>query len=424
MTIKLFRNARIHTPLSTPDDLMTNSNSNRFLFLENGALLARDGFIDRLGEEREILEGLSSDQIDQEIDCEGRCMIPGFVDPHTHMCFSSLREAEFAMRLSGTSYLDILKSGGGILSSVRSLRTSPDEDILARTLKNVMTALMHGTTTLEIKSGYGLDTKNELRMLKIISRIDHESPLDIVPTFMGAHAVPEEFSGDAESYTDLLVEEMIPEVAKECLPPFCDVFCEEGVFSLSQSRRILKAAGEHGMAAKIHADEVNDVGGAALAAEIGAVSAEHLLAAGDKNIEAMAKAGVIAVLLPATAYSLGKPFARARRMIELGLSIALATDCNPGSSYTQSMPFVFSLAVMNMKMTINEALAGCTINAARSIKMDPTVGSLEKGKYADFLLLEGETPAILAYNNGVNPVNSVYKRGERVDMDLQGWRYF
>ncbi len=424
MTTKLFRNARINTPISASSDLFNANGSDRILSIEGGSLLVRNGLIDRVGEGKVILEGISSNQIDQEVDCEGRCLIPGFVDPHTHMCFSSLREAEFALRLNGTSYLDILKAGGGILSSVRSVRGSSDEDISERTLKNVMNAMMHGTTTLEIKSGYGLDTKTEIRLLKIISMIGQESPLDIVSTFLGAHAVPPEFAGDAEGYTDLIINEMIPEVSKECAPAFCDVFCENGVFSVAQSRRILRAANDHGMAPKIHADEVNDVGGAALAADIGAVSAEHLLAAGDHNLAAMAKAGVIAVLLPATAYSLGKPFARARRMIELGLNVALATDCNPGSSFTQSMPFVFSLAVMNMKMTINEALAGCTLNAARSIKMDSSVGSLEKGKMADFLLLDGETPAILAYHNGVNPVHSIYKRGERMNGQFPKWGNF
>lgn len=424
MTTKLFRNARIYTPISVACNLLNGENTTKVVSFDGGSLLVRNGLIDRAGEEKKVLEGLSPGKVDHEVDCEGRCMVPGFVDPHTHMCFSSLREAEFAMRLNGTPYLDILKAGGGILSSVKSLRGSSDDDISTRTLKNVMTAMMHGTTTLEIKSGYGLDTQTEIRMLRIISRIGRESPMDIVPTFMGAHAIPAEFAGDSEGYTDLLVNEMIPEVSRECAPAFCDVFCEDGVFSVAQSRRILKIAKEYGMLPKVHADEVNDVGGAALAAEIGAVSAEHLLAAGDQSLAAMSRADVIAVLLPATAYSLGKPFARARKMIELGLKVALATDCNPGSSFTQSIPFVFSLAVMNMKMTINEALAGCTLQAARSIKMESTVGSLEKGKIADFLLLDGETPAILAYQNGVNPIHSVYKRGERMDGQFLKWRNF
>lgn len=424
MTTKLFRNARLHTPVSTPGGRQTGDRPCEVLSIQGGSLLVRNGLIDRAGEEREVLEGLTSGQVDQEIDCEGRCMVPGFVDPHTHMCFASLREAEFSMRLKGTPYLDILKAGGGILSSVRSLRESTDEDITARTLKNVITAMMHGTTTLEIKSGYGLNTETEIRMLKIISKIGRETPMDIVPTFMGAHAVPEEFSGDPEGYTDLLTEEMIPAISRECAPAFCDVFCEDGVFSVPQSRKILMAAKEHGMSPKIHADEVNDVGGAALASEVGAVSAEHLLAAGDENLSAMARSGVIAVLLPATAYSLGKPFARARRMIELGLTVALATDCNPGSSFTQSMPFVFGLAVMNMKMTVNEALAGCTLNAARAIKMESVAGSLEKGKNADFLLLDGDTPAILAYQSGVAPIHSIYKRGEQMDGQFREWGIF
>jgi len=413
MITKLFRNANICTPVSIPG----NKTDVDVLSFHEGALLTRDGLILRVGDERTVLNGLSLSDVDIEVDCGGRCMVPGFVDPHTHMCFVSLREKEFSLRLSGTPYLEILKKGGGILSSVRSLRNASDEDIFIRTANNVKVALMNGTTTIEIKSGYGLDTANEIRMLRIISRVGRTTPVDVVPTFMGAHAVPEEFKNDPDSYVDLLVNEMIPLVAKECAPSFCDVFCEEGVFSVPQSRRILKAARDSGMLSKIHADEVTDVGGAALAAEIGAVSAEHLLAAREEHLFAMASSGVVAVLLPATAYSLGKPFANARRMIDIGLAVALATDCNPGSSFTHSMPFVFSLAVLNMKMTVNEALAGCTLNAARAIGVEAVSGSLEKGKKADLLLLEGETPAILAYQNGISPTHSVYKMGERIDCD-------
>ncbi|MDO9507739.1 MAG: imidazolonepropionase [Thermovirgaceae bacterium] len=412
MTTKLFRNARINTPVSNSSRTAEKKGSYSISFWECGAVLVKNGLIERIGDETEVLKGLSHKQVDQEITCEGRCLVPGFVDPHTHMCFSSPREAEFSKRLAGTPYLEMLKAGGGILSSVRSVRESTDEVLLGATRKNVMTALLHGTTTVEIKSGYGLDTKSEIRMLKVIEQIGRETPLDIVSTFMGAHAVPMEYKGDSDGYVDLIVNEMIPAVSRECGSAFCDVFCEEGVFSVPQSRRILLAAKEHGMASKIHADEVNDTGGAALAAEIGAVSAEHLLATNDTNLAAMAKAGVIAVLLPATAYSLRKPPANARRMMELGLTVALSTDCNPGSSFTQSMPFVFSLAVMNMMMTVNEALAACTLNAARAIRMDSIVGSLEKRKYADFLILDGETPAILAYQTGVPPIYSIFKRGE------------
>lgn len=414
MTIKLFRGSRIFTPLA---------NENRVVSWERGAILTRNGFIEKVGSEEDVLRDLEPAMIEQEIDLHGRCVVPGFVDPHTHMCFSELREKEFAQRLSGVSYMEILGSGGGILSSVRSLRSASDEEVLKRTKKNAFTALSHGTTTVEIKSGYGLDTASETRMLRLIERVGRETPLTVVPTFMGAHAIPSEFRADPEGFVDLLVNEMIPSVSAACDPPFCDVFCEEGVFSVPQSRRILEAAREQGMKLKIHADEVVDTGGAALAAELGAVSAEHLLAAGEENLAKMSSAGVIAVLLPATAFSLRKPYADARKMLELGLTVALATDCNPGSSFTQSMPFVFSLAVMNMGMTVEEALAGCTLNGAKAIELDNFCGSLEENKMADFVVLEGETPAIMAYNSGTSPVFSVYKKGECVAQRSDEWRF-
>jgi imidazolonepropionase len=267
---------------------------------------------------------------------------------------------------------------------------------------------------MEIKSGYGLDTESELRMLRVMDRLRRESAPDVVPTFMGAHAVPLEHREAPEEYVALLVEEMIPAVARSGLARFCDVFCEEGVFSREQSRRILLEAREAGLSLKIHADEVHDTGGAGLAAELGAVSAEHLLAASDGGLEAMARRGVIAVLLPGTALCLRKPFARARAMIDLGVPVALATDCNPGSCYSESMPLAFALGVLGMNLMPDEALVAATLNAAHAIRMGDRVGSLEASKQADFLLLDGRSPAILAYHTGVSPVVSVFKRGQRV----------
>ena len=414
MTVKLLRKAKIVTPLSSKGDESRSFGGIHSASWEKGSILIRDGLIERVGHERDVVEGLDPSIVDQEIDCGGRCVIPGFVDPHTHMCFASLREAEFAKRLAGMPYLEILRSGGGILSSVKSLREASDDDVFSTTRKNVMTALYHGTTTVEIKSGYGLDTRSETRMLRIIERIGRETPLSVVATFMGAHAVPSEYRECPDTFVDILIEEMIPSVVRECRPSFCDVFCEKGVFTVEQSRRILLAARKHGMGLKVHADEVTDTGGAGLAAEVGAVSAEHLLAANEGNLKKMARQGVLAVLLPATAYSLRKPYADARKMLEMGLTVALATDCNPGSSYTQSMPFVFGLGVMNMGMTIDEALAACTLNAAKAAGVDDLCGSLERGKSADIVILEGDSPAILAYNCGVSPLLDVFKRGEWV----------
>lgn len=412
MIAKLVRNAGIYTPEGASPSAGKDQGAVRFL--PRGAMVIRDGLIEAVGPEEEILSSLSGREFDEEIDCGGRCVIPGFVDPHTHMCFARRREEEFSLRLAGTPYLEILMKGGGILSSVRSVREAADGDLFENTLVLALSALSMGTTTVEMKSGYGLDTETELRMLSVIRRVGRETPLDVVPTFMGAHAVPELYRGNGDGYVDLIVEEMLPAVEEQGIARFCDVFCEEGVFSVSQTERILAEASRRGLGLKVHADEVHDTGGAALAARMGAVSAEHLLAAGDEGISALAKSGTTAILLPATAYSLRKPYARARDMIERGVPVALATDCNPGSSFTESMPFVFGLAVMAMGLTPEEALTAATKNSACAVGMGAVCGTLEPGKQADFLLLDGETPAILAYHAGVPAVEGVYKKGEQV----------
>ncbi|MGD9820496.1 MAG: imidazolonepropionase [Aminobacteriaceae bacterium] len=412
MIAKLVRNAGIYTPEGSSPSAGKDQGAVRFL--PRGAMVIRNGMIEAVGPEEEILSSLSGPEIDEEIDCGGRCVIPGFVDPHTHMCFARRREEEFSLRLAGTPYLEILQKGGGILSSVRSVREASDDDLFENTLVLALSALSMGTTTVEMKSGYGLDTETELRMLSVIRRVGRETPLDVVPTFMGAHAVPELYRGNGDGYVDLIVEEMLPAVEEQGIARFCDVFCEEGVFSLSQTERILAEASRRGLGLKVHADEVHDTGGAALAATMGAVSAEHLLAASDEGIRALAKSGTTAILLPATAYSLRKPYARARAMIEHGVPVALATDCNPGSSFTESMPFVFGLAVMAMGLTPEEALTAATKNSACAVGMGAVCGTLEPGKQADFLLLDGETPAILAYHAGVSAVEGVYKKGEQI----------
>ena len=412
MIMKLVRNAGIYTPEGSSPSAGKDQGTVRYI--PRGAMVVGDGLIEAVGPEEEIFSSLSGADFDEEIDCGGRCVIPGFVDPHTHMCFARRREEEFSLRLAGTPYLEILRKGGGILSSVRSVREASDDDLFENTLVLALSALSLGTTTLEMKSGYGLDTETELRMLSVIRRVGRETPLDVVPTFMGAHAVPELYRGNGDGYVDLLVEEMLPAVEEQGIARFCDVFCEEGVFSLSQTERILAEASRRGLGLKVHADEVHDTGGAALAARMGAVSAEHLLAASDEGIDALAKSGTTAILLPATAYSLRKPFARARAMIEHGVPVALATDCNPGSSFTESMPFVFGLAVMAMGLTVEEALTAATKNSACAVGMGTVCGTLEPGKQADFLLLDGETPAILAYHAGVSAVEGVYKKGEQI----------
>jgi imidazolonepropionase len=374
----------------------------------------RDGLIEAVGAEEDVMAVLSPADVDVEVDCLGRCVIPGFVDSHTHMCFTRTREEEFALRLDGVDYLEILRRGGGILSSVRAVRAASEAELYAMSRKRLLTAVRLGTTTLEIKSGYGLETAAELKMLRVIDRLRREGPMDVVATFMGAHAVPEEYRQSPDAYVELVVDEMIPAVTRQGIARFCDVFCEDGAFTVDQSRRILAAAREAGLGVKIHADEVHRLGGSTLAAELRAVSAEHLLHAAEPDIRAMTVSGVVGVLLPATAYSLRKPFAPARKMVEAGLPLAVATDCNPGTSYTESMPFVFGLSVLGMGLSVSEVLVASTLNGAYAIGMNRKVGSLEAGKQADFLLLEGESPAVLAYHAGVSPVAEVYKRGERV----------
>ena len=413
MTIKLFRSVHLVTPQDSGGP-RTGSDQWKVADWARGALLVRDGLVSAVGSQEDVLRQTRDVDVDQEISGEGRCMIPGFVDPHTHMCFARRREKEFGMRLQGVPYLDILRAGGGILSSVKAVREASDEELFQSTLRQVTSALRFGTTTVEIKSGYGLDTASELRMLQVVRRISRETPLDVVPTFMGAHAVPGEYKDRPEDFVTLLVEEMLPAVQEQGIASFCDVFCEEGVFSVLQTRRILQAARKHGLGLKVHADEVHDLGGAGVAAELGAISAEHLLAAREEGLRAMAAAGTMAVLLPATAYSLRKPYAAGRKMIDMAVPVALATDCNPGSCFSESMPFVFGLAVLNMHLTPEEALTGTTLNAAYAIGMASRVGSLEVGKKADFLLLDGESPAVLAYHAGVSSVEQVYKAGERV----------
>lgn len=413
MSQQLYRNARIYSPVDEkkPSSGIAQGSLNH---ISHGAMIVKEGVIEAIGDEDSIFAGLEKNELVNEIDCGGKCLIPGFVDPHTHCCFAKLREEEFELRASGTPYLEILKQGGGILSSVKAVSAATGDELYGVTREHALRAMSLGTTTIEIKSGYGLSTKNELKMLQAIGRVAENTPLDVVATFLGAHAIPPEFKEKPDDFITLLIEESLPAVKAQNIAKYCDIFCEEGVFSIEQGRRLLRAAKKAGMGVKIHADEVHDLGGAGLAAELQAISADHLLAANDANILAMAKSGVVANLLPATAYSLRKPYARARTMIECNVPVALATDCNPGSSYTESMQFIFGLAVLNMDMSPAEALTGVTLNPAYSLGLANKVGSLDVGKQADFLLLEGETPAILAYHAGVSSVAEVYKKGVKV----------
>jgi len=345
------------------------------------------------------------------LDASGKTVIPGFVDPHAHLVFSGTRESEMVMKLEGKTYMDILKAGGGIQRTVRATRAASEKELLAGTLKTLDRMLLHGTTTAEGKSGYGLDRDTELRSLIVMEVASRRHPVEIIPTFLGAHSVPPEYEGRGDDYIDFVVKTVLPEVARLGLARFCDVFCEEGQFSVDQSRRLLLAAARLGLRPKLHADEIVRTGGAELAAELGAISADHLLKSSKEGLEKMARANVMAVLLPGTPFTLmQRDHADARAMMSMGLPVALATDFNP-NCMTESMPFIIALAGYNMKMTPSEALAASTINAACAIGRQGEVGSIEPGKRADIAVLDAPNHLHIPYHFGVNLVETVLKRG-------------
>ena len=383
--------------------------------IEDGSIWVENEVIQAIGTTSELKEMYAS-RIDEAeiIDAFGKLVTPGLVDPHTHVAFGGSREREFEMRLEGATYMDIMNAGGGIHATSRMTREATEEDIFVQTEKRLDSFLAHGVTTIEGKSGYGLNLESELKQLRVMQRLHEEHPIDIVPTFMGAHAVPVEFKGKEDQYVDLIVHEMLPRVVDEKLAKFNDVFCEVGVFTPEQSKRILEAGKVLGLIPKIHADEIEPYGGAELAAEVGAISAEHLLKASDAGIAAMAKQGVIACLLPATALYLRETAARGRAMIDAGVPVAISTDCNPGSSPTTSMPLVMNLACISMHLTPAESLCAATYNAACAIQMEDKVGSLEIGKQADIVLWNVSNYQQLQYLFGVNHVNSVWKKGVKV----------
>jgi imidazolonepropionase len=352
------------------------------------------------------------------IDARGAVVTPGLIDPHTHPVFARTREKEFEMRIDGKSYMEIAGAGGGIRSSVRDLRTTPTEVILEKTRRRLDRLMSHGITTIEAKSGYGLSTESELKSLEVIRELNESHPMDLVPTFLGAHEIPDEYRDRQDAYVDLVINEMIPAVVKENLAEYCDIFCEEGVFEIEDSRKIMTAAKDAGLKLRFHADELASIGGAELAAELGASSADHLVYISDQGIKAMARSRTVAVLLPGTTFSLaGKQYAPARKMIDEGVIVALSTDCNPGSSYTESLPFIITLAALELKMTAAEALSAVTVNAAVSLNRQDRVGRLEAGMQADLVIWDMEDYRELPYHYAVNLVDKVVKRG-KVTVDL------
>lgn len=346
-------------------------------------------------------------------DAQGRCLLPGFVDSHTHLVFGGERSEEFAWRLKGESYMSIMERGGGIASTMRATREYSFDQLRTRAQGFLKRMTEMGVTTVEGKSGYGLDRDTELMQLQVMRSLnnDEHKAIDIVSTFLGAHALPPEYAGRGDEYIDFLIREMLPLVRRGELAECCDVFCEKGVFSIEQSRRLLTAAKEQGFLLKLHADEIVSLGGAELAAELGALSADHLLQASDAGIRAMADAGVVATLLPLTAFALKEPYARGRDMINAGCAVALATDLNPGSCFSGSIPLTFALACIYMGLSVEEAITALTLNGAAALNRADSIGSIEVGKKGDLVLLNSPTYHILPYYVGMNCVDVTVKEG-------------
>lgn len=380
--------------------------------ITDAAILVEDGWICRVGSSDELVgeagEGTTV------IDLSGHAVIPGFVDSHTHFIFGGYRPEEFMMRLKGVPYIEIHKMGGGISSTVKATRSADREELKRVGRERLADMLSMGVTTVEGKSGYGLDRECELTQLEVMEELDGEQPVDIVRTYLGAHSIPEEYRDDPDAYITWMIENMLPEIRQRGLAEFVDIFCEEGVFSTEQSRRLLGAAKAQGFGTKIHADEIASTGGAELAAELGAASADHLLMISDRGIQDLKASSTVATLLPCTAFCLAHPYAPARRMIDAGCAVALASDYNPGSCYTNSIPLMFALAAIHMGMTLDETLCALTLNGAAAVSRADTIGSLESGKRADFSVLSVPSYEYLVYHTCKNQVQEVYKNGKKV----------
>ena len=384
--------------------------------IENGAVMVQNGFIQAVGDSEALLMQYPDGSA---FDAGQHVVMPGFVDPHTHLLWAGDRAAEFEMRLEGKTYMEIMAAGGGINSTVRATRTASMDDLIGQTRQRLWQAFSYGTTTAEVKTGYGLELESELRQLEAILHLNNQVPLELAPTFLGAHAVPPEFEGRTDAYTDLVCREMLPAVydwwqihAGGQMLPFVDVFCERGAFDLAQSRRILETAKALGFPLKIHADEFENLGGASLAAKLGATSADHLVKTSPADIRALAESDTVAVSLPGTPFGLNESeYTPVAQIIAADGLLALATDTNPGTSWCESMQFILALACRKMRMTPAQAIAAATINAAAAIRRDTQIGSLEPGKQADLLILSVGDYRHLGYRFGTNLVAYVIKQG-------------
>jgi len=382
--------------------------------IENGGVAVAGEEILAVGKSEDVEGKVDLAEGCHVIDAKKAVVTPGLIDSHTHPVFSKTRETEYEMRIEGKTYAEIAREGGGIRASVRDMRETRTAKLIEQTAKRLDTMLSFGITTIEAKSGYGLSTEAEIKSLEIIQNLNETRVIDLIPTFMGAHEIPDEYRSNREEYISIIIEEMIPAVTKKKLAEFCDIFCEEEVFSVDESRRIMAAAKKAGMKLKFHADELAASGGSQLAAEMGAVSADHLVYISESGIKALAKSGTVAVLLPGTSFSLRSNYAPARKMIENGVTVALSTDCNPGSSFTESLPLMITLAALNYRMTAAESLSAVTVNAACAVDRGGKIGQLIEGLPADIVLWDMADYRELPYHYGVNLAKNVIKRGKIV----------
>ncbi len=387
----------------------TRSEMHELGILDEAGVLCLNGKIDWIGRMREWNRFLPD--AFPEIDASGKVVMPGFVDSHTHMMFAGSREHEFSLRSQGATYQQIADQRGGILNTVQHVRAASKRELKKTTSRYLTDMMRHGTTTVEIKSGYGLEMDSEIKMLEAINELKNEEIMTIVPTFIGAHAVPPEYNGGSDAYVREITEEMIPYIGKKNLAAFCDVFCEKGYFDLDEAERVLVKGKKFGMVPKIHADELTPLGGAQLAAKIGAVSADHLENVTDKGIAALRRSDVVATLLPGVSFFLGHGYAPARKLIDAGVPVAIATDFNPGSCMSYSMPMMMTIACTQMQMTPEEALTASTVNAAAALNMSSTVGSIEIGKNADLIIADIPDYRFMAYHFGTNHVWKTIKNG-------------
>lgn len=401
--------------IATPQgfECKKGSSMKEIFTISDGAVYIEDGIIKLMGKTDEVLNKIDEKNC-KIIDAEGKCVLPGFVDSHTHFIFSGYREDEFVKRLEGAEYIDILNLGGGIQSTVKNTRNSTFEELYSLGKDRLKNMISQGITTVEGKSGYGLDLDCEIKMLKVMKKLNEDCPIDVVSTFLGAHAVPLEYKNKNSEYVDYMINEVLPKVAEEDLAEFCDVFCEEGVFSIEESKKILAAGQKLGLTSKIHADEIKSIGGGELAGEMKCISADHLLMVTHKGIEKIRENNVIATLLPCTAFCLGKPYACARKMIDEGIAVALASDFNPGSCFTNSIPLMLALGSLHMNMTIEEAITALTLNGAAALGRADIIGTIEVGKKADIVITKYPNYKFLVYNTGSNLVEKVIKAGEIV----------